>query len=397
MIVQPKVKGFICITAHPAGCASRVREEIEYVRKLGPVKGGPRKALIIGASTGYGLSSRITAAFGSGTATVGVFFERPAEDERTATAGWYNTVAFEEAARAGGLYAKSVNGDAFTDETKSQALDLIEKDLGQVDLVVYSLAAPRRVHPKTGETFKSALRPTSRAYRNKSLNFDTNEIVEITIEKATEDEVRQTVGVMGGEDWEMWIDLLMSRKLLAPHALTAAYSYFGPKVTQTIYRKGTIGAAKEHLEKTAHTLDKKMSTIGGRALVSINKAILTQASSAIPFNPLYVVLLLKVMKAKGLHEGCIEQINRLFRDKLFNGRLLSAIPVDAEGRIRVDDWEMRKDVQDEVEKLWKEATTENITMIGDVEGYKAEFMKLFGFGFSGVDYDADVEIDLKLK
>lgn len=396
MIVQPKVKGFICITAHPAGCARRVQEEIDYVQRLGPVKGGPRKALIIGASTGYGLSSRVTAAFGSGTATVGVFFERPAEDGRTATAGWYNTAAFEAAARAKGLYAKSINGDAFTDEVKERAADLIKRDLGQIDLLVYSLAAPRRVHPKTGEVFKSALRPTGRAYRNKSLNFDTNEIVEITIEKATEDEVRQTVGVMGGEDWEMWVDLLMSRGLLAPKALTVAYSYFGPKVTQTIYRKGTIGAAKEHLERTAFVLDQKMSKVQGRALVSVNKAILTQASSAIPFNPLYVVLLLKVMKEKGLHEGCIEQISRLFRDKLFNGRSISEIPVDAEGRIRVDDWEMRKDIQDEVERLWREATAGNITRIGDVDGYKAEFMKLFGFGIPGVDYDADVEIDLKL-
>jgi enoyl-[acyl-carrier protein] reductase / trans-2-enoyl-CoA reductase (NAD+) len=397
MIVQPKIKGYICITSHPVGCASRVQEEIDYVRKLGPIKEGPRKALIIGASTGYGLSSRIAAAFGSGAATIGVFFERPAEEGRTASAGWYNTVAFEKAARSKGLYAKSVNGDAFTDEVKEEVAQLIENDLGQVDLVIYSLAAPRRVHPRTGEVFRSVLKPTSRAYRNKSLIFDTNEVVEIQIEKATEDEIRQTVGVMGGEDWEMWIDLLRGRKLLAPKALTVAYSYFGPKVTQTIYRKGTIGAAKEHLEKTACSLDRKMSGIGGRALVSINKAILTQASSAIPFNPLYVVLLLKVMKAKGLHEGCIEQINRLFRDKLFNGRALSTIPVDIDGRIRVDDWEMRKDVQDEVEKLWRKATTENIMRIGDVDGYRAEFMKLFGFGLAGVDYDAEVNIDLNLK
>jgi enoyl-[acyl-carrier protein] reductase / trans-2-enoyl-CoA reductase (NAD+) len=397
MIVQPKTKGFICITAHPTGCARNIQEQIDYVVKRGPVKGGPKKALIIGASTGYGMATRITAAFGSGAATLGVFFERPSEGDRTATAGWYNTVAFEKAALAKGLYAKSINGDAFTDEVKEQAAQLIKKDLGQVDLVVYTLAAPRRVHPKTGEVFKSVLKPTGKTYKNKSLNFDTNEVVEITIEPATADDVRQTVGVMGGEDWEMWIDFLKAQNLLAPKALTVAYSYIGPKVTQTIYRKGTIGAAKDHLEKTAHKLDKKMSQINGRAIISVNKAILTQASSAIPFNPLYVVLLLRVMKAKGINEGCIEQIDRLFRDRLFNDRLWSAIPVDAEGRIRVDDWEMREDVQKEVEKLWREVSTGNVTMIGDVEGYKAEFMKLFGFGLEGVDYNADVEIDLSLN
>jgi enoyl-[acyl-carrier protein] reductase/trans-2-enoyl-CoA reductase (NAD+) len=397
MIVQPKVKGYICITAHPVGCAKQVQEQIDYVVQHGPVKGGPQKALIIGASTGYGLATRVTAAFGSGAATLGVFFERPAEGERTATAGWYNTAAFEKAALAKGFYAKSINGDAFTDEIKQQAADVIKKDLGRVDLLVYSLAAPRRVHPKTGEVFKSVLKPTGRPYKNKSLNFDTNEVVEITIEPATEDDVRQTVGVMGGEDWEMWIDFLLSQKLLAPKALTVAYSYIGPKVTQTIYRQGTIGAAKDNLEKTARELDRKMSRISGRAIISVNKAILTQASSAIPFNPLYVVLLLKVMKEKGINEGCIEQINRLFRDKVFNERSLSAIPVDAKGRIRVDDWEMREDVQKEVEKLWQEVSTENVTRLGDVKGYNAEFMKLFGFGLSGVDYGADVEVDININ
>lgn len=397
MIVQPKVKGFICITAHPVGCARHVQEQIDYVKQHGPVKGGPKKVLIIGASTGYGLASRVTAAFGSGAATLGIFFEKPAEGERTATAGWYNTGAFEHNALARGLYAKSINGDAFTDEIKERAADLIERDLGQVDMVIYSLAAPRRVHPKTGEVFKSVLKPTGGPYKNKSLNFDTNEIVEVSIDQATEDDVRQTVGVMGGEDWGMWIDMLMSRKLLAPKALAVAYSYIGPQVTQTIYRQGTIGAAKDHLEKTAYELDKVMSRVGGRALISVNKAILTQASSAIPFNPLYVVLLLKVMKEKGINEGCIEQIYRLFSDKLFNNQPLSAIPVDSQGRVRVDDWEMRKDVQNEVERLWREVSTNNVTKIGDVKGYNAEFLKLFGFGLPGVDYDADVEVDININ
>ncbi len=396
MIVQPRVKGFICTTAHPIGCARYVQEQIDLVVKNGPVPGGPKKALIIGASTGYGLASRIVAAFGSDAATVGVFFERPPEGKRTATAGWYNTAAFDKAARAKGLYSKSLNGDAFSDDMKKQVADIIARDLGQVDMVVYSLAAPRRTHPKTGEVFKSALRPTGGVYKNKSLNFETNEIFEVSLEKASEEDIRQTVAVMGGEDWEMWIDFLKSRGLLAPHALTVAYSYIGPNVTQLIYREGTIGAAKDHLEAVAHKLDRKMADIGGRALVSVNKALVTQASAAIPFIPLYGVLLLKVMKEKGIHEGCIEQIDRLFRTRLFNGKPLSAIPVDEDGRIRIDDYEMREDVQKAVEELWRSVTTETVTKIGDVEGYNKEFMRLFGFGLAGVDYSSDVDIDLKI-
>ncbi|MBF0619106.1 MAG: trans-2-enoyl-CoA reductase family protein [Candidatus Omnitrophica bacterium] len=396
MIVQPKIRGFICTTAHPNGCAKHVEDQIQCVLKKGPVSGGPKKVLVIGASTGYGLASRITAAFGSGAATLGVFFERPSDEKRTATAGWYNTAAFEKAAHAKGLYAKSLNGDAFSDDMKRQVVDAIKKDMGQVDMVIYSLASPRRTHPKTGETFKSTLKPIKGTYTNKSFDFDKNVVISVTLEQAAPEEVAHTLAVMGGEDWEMWIDLLQKEKLLAPGCLTVAYSYIGPNVTQPIYRQGTIGAAKDHLEKTAHVLDKKMAAIGGRAFVSVNKALVTQASSAIPFISLYIVLLMKVMKEKNIHEGCIEQVVRLFHERLY-GRDRKNIPVDSEGRVRVDDLEMRADVQAEVEKMWENVTSGNINEFGGVDSYNKEFLKLFGFGLEGVDYSANVEIDAKIS
>ncbi|MFH0754877.1 MAG: enoyl-ACP reductase FabV [Candidatus Omnitrophota bacterium] len=396
MIVQPKIRGFICTTAHPLGCARHVQEQIDYVTRNGIVVGGPRKVLVIGSSAGFGMASRIVAAFGSGAGTLGVYFERPSDGKRTATAGWYNTAAFEKAARAKGLYASSINGDAFSDEIKQQVVAALKKDLGQVDMVVYSLASPRRTHPKTGETFKSTLKPTKGAYTNKSMDFEKSEIIQVTLEQASEDEVHQTVQVMGGEDWQMWIELLMKENLLAPGCLTVAYSYIGPEVTQPIYRQGTIGAAKDHLEATAHQLDKYMEQIGGRAMVSVNKALVTQASSAIPFISLYIVLLMKDMKAKGIHEGCIEQMDRLFRERLFNGFKLKDIPVDEKGRVRVDDLEVREDVQASVSEVWKDVSTENVLANGDVEGYNKEFLKLFGFGYADVDYEADVDIDVKI-
>ncbi len=396
MIVQPKIRGFICTTAHPLGCARHVQEQIDYVVKKGVVTGGPKKVLVIGSSAGFGLASRIVSAFGNGAATLGVYFERPSDGKRTATAGWYNTAAFEKAARTKGLYAKSINGDAFSDEIKRQVADMIRRDLLQVDMVIYSLASPRRTHPKTGETFKSTLKPTKGVYTNKSMDFEKNEIIQVTLEQATAEEVQHTVNVMGGEDWQMWIELLKNEGLLAPGCLTVAYSYIGPEVTQSIYRQGTIGAAKDHLESTAHQLDKYMAQVGGRALVSVNKALVTQASSAIPFISLYIVLLMKDMKAKGIHEGCIEQMDRLFRERLFNGRKLKDIPVDAQGRVRVDDWEVREDVQASVKEIWKDVSTENVLANGDVEGYNKEFLKLFGFGFNEVNYNDDVEIDVKI-
>ena len=397
MIVQPKIRGFICITAHPVGCARNVEEQIQHILKGGPVEGGPKRVLVIGSSTGYGLASRVTAAFGSNAATLGVFFEKPSDGKRTATAGWYNTCAFETAARAKGLYARSINGDAFSDELKNQVCEVISQDLGQVDMVIYSLASPRRVHPKTGEIFKSTLKPITGSYTNKSFDFDKSEVTEVSLEQAVPEDVRQTVAVMGGEDWQMWIDLLEAKKLLAPKAVTVAYSYIGPDITQPIYRQGTIGAAKDHLEKTAHDLNQKMSAIGGRAFVSVNKALVTQASSAIPFISLYIVLLMKVMKEKNIHEGCIEQISRLFRERLYNNRNLSTVLVDEEGRIRVDNFEMRPDVQKEVGAMWTAVTTANANQFGGVDSYNREFLRLFGFGLEGVDYSADVDIDLKIE
>lgn len=397
MIVQPKIRGFICTTAHPIGCGANVQEQIDYVKSKGTVKGGPKKVLVIGASTGYGLASRIVSAFGCGAATVGVFFERPAEAKRTATAGWYNSIAFQKAAKSAGLYAKSINGDAFSDEVRQQTIDLIKKDLGQVDCVIYSLASPRRTHPKTGQVYKSALKPKDITYTNKSIDFEKNEVIEVSLPAATEDEIQQTVMVMGGEDWQMWIDALNGAGVLAKGAVTVAYSYIGPDVTTAVYRNGTIGAAKDHLEATAHSLDSLMQKNGGRAFVSVNKALVTQSSSAIPFIPLYFVLLMRVMKQKNIHEDCIHQIYRLFDSKLYNGRPLKDVPVDPQGRVRVDDLEMRQDVQDEVSKLWKTVSTENVRDIADVQGYDRDFLKLFGFGFANVDYNADVEVDLPLE
>jgi len=396
MIVQPKIKGFICTTAHPVGCARNVQEQIDYVLAKGPLPGGPKKVLVIGASAGFGLASRIVAGFGCGAATYGVYFEKPADEGRTASAGWYNTAAFEKAARARGLYAKGVCGDAFSDRIKRHVVKDIKKDLGQVDMVIYSLASPRRKHPRTGEVFKSTLKSIQGPYSNKSFDFDKNEVIQVSLRQATTDEIIDTVMVMGGDDWEMWMELLKAQNLLAPGCLAVAYSYIGPEVTQPIYRQGTIGAAKDHLETTARSLDKLMAQIGGRALVSVNKALVTQASSAIPFISLYIVLLLKQMKACGIDEGCIEQMNRLFREKLFCGHLLQDIPVDDEGRVRVDDLEMRADIQRAVKEVWKNVTTENVLRYGDVPSYNKEFLKLFGFGLDGVNYDEDVEVDVKI-
>lgn len=397
MIIHPKVRGFICTTAHPQGCAANIGEQIDYVKSKGSITGGPKKVLVIGASTGYGLASRIVSAFGCGAATIGVFFERPAEAKRTATAGWYNSVAFQKAARSAGLYAKSINGDAFSDEIRQQTIELIKKDLKQVDCVIYSLASPRRTHPKTGQIYKSVLRPKEATYTNKSIDFEKNEVTEVTLPAATDEEIENTIMVMGGEDWQMWMDALDGAGVLAKGAITVAYSYIGPDVTTPVYRNGTIGAAKDHLEATARLLDTVMKKNNGRAFVSVNKALVTQSSSAIPFIPLYFVLLMRVMKKKNLHEDCIHQIYRLFGSMLYNGRPLMQVPVDAQGRVRVDDLEMRQDVQDEVAKLWQNVSTENVNEIADVQGYERDFLKLFGFGFANVDYNSDVEVDLSME
>lgn len=394
MIVQPKIRGFICTTAHPVGCAQHIQSQIDYVKKNKPLINGPKKALIIGSSTGYGMASRVVAAFGgSKAATIGVFFEKEPEPKRTATAGYYNMVAFEQKAIKEGLYAKSFNGDAFSDEIKQKVVETVKKDLGQLDLIIYSLASPRRQHPKTGEVSKSVLRPIGASYTNNSLDLSVNKLETVTLPPATDDEINQTISVMGGEDWAWWIEALEKENLLAKGVKTVAYSYIGPELTRAIYRNGTIGRAKDHLEHTAKVLDERLKKIGGRAVISVNKALVTQSSSAIPFIPLYFVLLKKVMKEKGIEENCIQQIYRMFATRLYTG---SEIIVDQNGFIRLDDWEMRKDVQDSVNEAWKKLTVDNLRQLADIEGYEEDFLELFGFGLPNVDYNADVEVDIKL-
>ena len=387
MIIEPRMRGFICLTSHPKGCAQNVKNQIEYVKSKGHIEGA-KKVLVIGASTGFGLASRITSAFGSDAATIGVFFEKPPTPGRTGSPGWYNSAAFENEAHKVGLYAKSVNGDAFSNEVKRQTLDLIKADLGQVDLVIYSLASPVRLHPDTGVLHRSVLKPIGATYTNKTVDFHTGIVSEISIEPCQGDDIANTVAVMGGEDWAMWIDALKAENLLAKGATTVAYSYIGPSLTEAVYRKGTIGRAKDHLEATAFEITKSLAEVDGKAFVSVNKALVTQASSAIPVIPLYISLLYKIMKEEGIHEGCIEQIQRLYQGRLYDGK---PIPTDEKGRIRVDDWEMRDDVQEKVAALWKQATTESLPEIGDLPGYKQDFLNLFGFGFEGVDYLADAD------
>lgn len=386
MIIEPRMRGFICLTAHPEGCKQNVVNQINYIKSKGPIA-GPKKVLVIGASTGFGLASRITSAFGSEASTIGVYFEKPPAPGKTASPGWYNTAAFEEQAHLAGLYAKSINGDAFSDEIKQKTIALIKADLGQIDLVIYSLASPKRLNPKTGVVHNSTLKPIgTEVFTNKTVDFHTGVVSEISINPATEEEIENTIAVMGGEDWEMWIDALQAEGLLAEGATTVAYSYIGPAVTEPVYRKGTIGRAKDHLEATAFTIADKLKGIHGKAFVSVNKALVTQASSAIPVIPLYISLLYKIMKENGTHEGCIEQIQRLFSERLFTG---SAVPVDEKGRIRVDDLEMEPKVQAQVATLWTEATDETLPLIGDLAGYKKDFLNLFGFDVPGVDYSKD--------
>ncbi len=388
MIIEPRMRGFICLTSHPKGCEQNVKNQIEFVKSRGSIEGAKR-VLVIGASTGFGLASRITSAFGSNASTIGVFFEKPPSEGKTASPGWYNSAAFEQEATKAGLYAKSINGDAFSNEVKQQTIDLIKADLGQVDLIIYSLASPVRMHPETGVLHRSVLKPIGDKFTNKTVDFHTGNVSEVSIEPANQEDIDNTVVVMGGEDWSMWMDAMKKAGVLAQGATTIAYSYIGPAVTEAVYRKGTIGRAKDHLEATAFTITDSLKTIGGKAYVSVNKALVTQASSAIPVIPLYISLLYKIMKADGIHEGCIEQIQRLFSQRLYNGD--KEVPTDGHGRIRIDDWEMRDDVQRSVAQLWLEATTETLPGIGDLAGYKQDFLNLFGFGFEGVDYNADAD------
>ncbi len=385
MIIKPKVRGFICINAHPQGCAANVREQIASVKAQGPVAGGPRNVLVLGCSTGYGLSSRIAAAFGSGASTLGVCFEKPPTDAKTASAGYYNTAAFHEEAEAAGLFCQTINGDAFSTQCKDQVIAALKTGMGKVDLVVYSLAAPRRTDPATGETYSSVLKPIGQAYTAKNLNTDTHKIAPITVEPASPEEIAATVKVMGGEDWELWIAALKQEGLLAEGCKTVAYTYLGDKLTWPIYGHATIGKAKEDLDRAAAAISQSLADLNGDARVAVLKAVVTQASSAIPVMPLYLSILFKVMKEQGSHEGCMEQIQRLFTECLY-----SVTPrLDAVGRLRVDEKELDPAVQQRVEALWEQVDESNLFELTDFAGYNAEFLKLFGFGVTGIDYDAE--------
>ncbi|MDD7403030.1 MAG: enoyl-ACP reductase FabV [Butyribacter sp.] len=384
MVVQPKVKGFMCTTAHPEGCKAAVKAQIDYV-KAQPKTEGPKKVLVIGASMGYGLASRIAATYSCGADTIGIIFDKPGKEKRTGSAGWYNTAAFEEFATADGYYAKTINGDAFSQEIKDETIAMIQKDWGKVDLVVYSVAAPRRKAPD-GETYRSTLKTTNGEYTNQTIDLLTNEISEVTIPPATEQEIHDTVKVMGGEDWKLWMQALKEADVLADGAKTVAYSYIGPELTHPIYYDGSIGRAKQHLYQTADELNEEID--GLEAYVSVNKAVVTQSSAAIPIVPLYISLLFKVMKEKNLHEDCIEQMYRMFHDRLCK----ETVPTDEKRLIRMDDYEMKPEVQQAVEDLWKKVSKDNIEQIADLDGYWQEFYEIFGFRIDGVDYDADVDI-----
>ncbi len=393
MIIKPRVRGFLCVTSHPAGCDANIKRQIDYVKSQGPIAEGPKRVLVIGASTGSGLSSRITAAFGCGADTLGIFFEKEGTQAKPGTAGWYNSAAFHHHAQAAGLYAKSINGDAFSNAVKQKAIDTIKADMGQIDLVVYSLASPRRQHPVTGVVHNSTLKPIGGDAVQKGVNTDKEEVQDFHLEQATQDEIDNTVAVMGGEDWQMWIDALDDAGVLADGAKTTAYTYIGEKLTWDIYWHGTIGAAKKDLDKRVVAIRERMAAKGGDARVSVLKAVVTQASAAIPAMPIYLALLFKVMKEQGTHEGCIEQIDGLFRDSLY-----SAQPyLDDEGRLRADGQELDPAIQDAVAKLWQGVNTETLRQLSDFEGYKREFLQLFGFEVDGVDYAADVNPEVPIN
>ncbi len=388
MIISPKVRGFICTNAHPKGCAANVAEQIAYIKQqsFDQDDNSPKNVLVIGSSTGYGLASRITATFGYGAKTLGVFFEKPPTEKRTASAGYYNAAALDKAAAEAGIYSKSINGDAFSHACKQQVIDLIQQDMGKIDLVIYSLASPRRQDPDTGEVFNSTLKPIGKSYTAKNLNTDNLQIGEITVEPASDEEIANTVKVMGGEDWALWIDALQQADVLAEGCKTVSYTYLGDKLTWPIYGHATIGKAKEDLDRVASELTKSLEPLGGQANVSVLKAVVTQASSAIPVMPLYLAILFKVMKADGSHEGCIEQLERLYNECLYN----DTPRLDKDNRFRVDNLELDPEIQAKVEAIWPEVTTENLTQLTDFAFYKEEFLRLFGFGIAGVDYEEDV-------
>ncbi|MGI2212843.1 enoyl-ACP reductase FabV [Shewanella oncorhynchi] len=389
MIIKPKIRGFICTTTHPVGCEVNVQEQITLTKAKGKIANGPKKVLVVGSSSGYGLSSRIAAAFGSDAATIGVFFEKPGTEAKPGTAGWYNSAAFDKFAKAEGLYSKSINGDAFSHEAKQKVIELIKQDLGEIDMVVYSLASPVRKLPDSGELIRSALKPIGETYTATAVDTNKDCIIEATVEPATEQEIADTVTVMGGEDWEQWIKALSEAGVLADNCKTVAYSYIGTELTWPIYWHGALGKAKMDLDRAAKALNEQLSATGGSANVAVLKSVVTQASSAIPVMPLYIAMVFKKMRQEGLHEGCMEQIYRLFSERLF--RADGAKPeTDSDNRLRLDDWELREDIQQHCRNLWPQVTTENLSELTDYREYKAEFIKLFGFGIEDIDYDADV-------
>ncbi|RUO47674.1 enoyl-[acyl-carrier-protein] reductase FabV [Pseudidiomarina aquimaris] len=387
MVIKPKIRGFICTNAHPVGCAAHVREQIDYIQQQPKIDAAPKRVLVIGCSTGYGLASRITAAFGAGAKTLGVCFEKEPTEKKTATAGWYNTAAFHDEAAKAGLYAHTINGDAFSDEIKEETIARIKADLGQVDLVVYSLASPKRKDPESGELYSSTLKPVGKAYTTKTYDTDKDLVKEITLEPANDEEIYNTVKVMGGEDWERWLNALDAAGVLAENAKTTAYTYIGKELTWPIYGHATIGKAKEDLDRAATAIRGDHKDLNVEAYVSSLKALVTQASSAIPVMPLYISLIYGVMKEEGTHEGCIEQIYRLFTEGLYT----DDPKWDAAGRLRMDGKETNPETQAKVKELWDQVTQENFHELADYEGYHADFLKLFGFGMEGVDYDADVD------
>lgn len=397
MIIKPKIRGFICTTTHPVGCEVNVKEQIAYTKAQGPIDNAPKRVLVVGSSSGYGLSSRIAAAFGGGASTIGVFFEKPATEKKPGTAGYYNAAAFDKLAHEAGLYAKSINGDAFSHEAKQKAIEFIKQDLGQIDLIVYSLASPVRKLPETGELVRSSLKPIGQTYTSTAVDTNRDTIIESSIEPATEQEIEDTVTVMGGQDWELWIQALEDAGVLADGCKTVAYSYIGTELTWPIYWDGALGRAKMDLDRAATELNAKLSAKGGSANVAVLKSVVTQASSAIPVMPLYIAMVFKKMREEGVHEGCMEQIYRLFSQRMYK-KDGSAPEVDDKNRLRVDDWELRDDIQQYCRDLWPQITTENLRELTDYDAYKEEFLKLFGFGVAGVDYDADVNpvVDFEL-
>lgn len=389
MIIKPKIRGFICTTTHPVGCEANVKEQIAYTKAQGPIANAPKRVLVVGSSSGYGLSSRIAAAFGGGASTIGVFFEKPGTEKKTGTAGWYNSAAFDKLAKEEGLYSKSLNGDAFSNEAKQKTIDLIKADLGQIDMVVYSLASPVRKMPETGEVIRSSLKPIGETYTATAVDTNKDVIIEASVEPATEQEIKDTVTVMGGEDWELWMAALSEAGVLAEGCKTVAYSYIGTELTWPIYWDGALGQAKMDLDRAATALNEKLAGLNGTANVAVLKSVVTQASSAIPVMPLYIAMVFKKMREEGVHEGCMEQIHRMFTQRLYKEDG-SAPQVDDKNRLRLDDWELREDIQQHCRNLWPQVTTENLKELTDYVEYKEEFLKLFGFGVDGVDYEADV-------